>query len=122
MEQKNRDRRMHIFKQASPQNPTFKKISKVLLLSIKPLLPFSTCEKKKGTAVIPQMMERGFSFLTTKSTKQPEKISWEVALTAVMRCSSHEIFSGRFVFFVVKKCHCHIIRRNATCRLRGRVK
>ena len=31
----------------------------------------------------------------------------EAALTAGMRRTSHEIFSGRFVHFVVKKHPCH---------------
>ncbi len=34
-------------------------------------------------------------FLTTKSTNRPEKISWETVFTVGIRCSSHEIFSGR---------------------------
>ena len=31
----------------------------------------------------------------------------EAALTASMRRTLHEIFSGHFVSFVVKKNHCH---------------
>jgi len=42
-------------------------------------------------------------FFTTKSTKRPEKISWEVQCMLAVNAASHEIFSGRLVLFVVQK-------------------
>ena len=42
-------------------------------------------------------------FLTTKSTKKHEKISWGRKSHANSQRRFHEIFSCFFVFFVVKK-------------------
>ena len=42
-------------------------------------------------------------FFTTKSTKRPEKISWDEQRILAVKAASHEIFPGRFVLFVVQK-------------------
>jgi len=42
-------------------------------------------------------------FLNNETHETPRKNFMEAALTASMRRTSHEIFSGHFVSFVVKK-------------------
>jgi len=49
------------------------------------------------------MLETAEFFLNNEKHKTPRKNFMEAALTVSMRRSSHEIFSGRFVLFVVKK-------------------
>jgi len=49
---------------------------------------------------------RGILFNNEKH-ETTRKNCMEAALTASMRRTSHAIFSGHFVLFVVKKYHCH---------------
>jgi len=49
---------------------------------------------------------RGILF-NNKKHEPTRKNCMEAALTASMRRTSHAIFSGHFVSFVVKKYHCH---------------
>ena len=42
-------------------------------------------------------------FFTTKDTKRPEKISWEVRRMLAVNAASMKFFRGRFVRFVVQK-------------------
>jgi len=53
-----------------------------------------------------KLVTEGF-FLNNEKHKTTRKNFMEAALTASMRRTLHEIFSGHFVFFVVKKYHRH---------------
>ena len=46
-------------------------------------------------------------FFNNEKHETTRKNCMEAALTASMRRTSHAIFSGHFVSFVVKKYHCH---------------
>ena len=48
-------------------------------------------------------------FLNNEKHETTRKKFMEAALTASMRRSSHAIFSGYLVSFVVKKYHCHTV-------------